>query len=109
MPFCGMGAATCVWKLQGGVNNGKVALDALEHARSEREMRKGGGSGCPERKNGSLPPLVIAPWAAKHAGVRGGTNEAVGKSSGLRDLWKGLKHGVVNFVRRCLMVVWARR
>ena len=62
MPFSGMGAATCVWKLQGRVNNGKVALDALELARSGREMRKGGESGCPERKIGSLPPLIIDPW-----------------------------------------------
>ena len=56
------------------------ALDALELARSEREMRKGGGGGCLERKNGSLPPLIIAPWAAKHAGVKGGAYEAVGTS-----------------------------
>ena len=56
------------------------ALDALELARREREMRKGGGGGCPERKNGSLPPLVIAPWAAKHARVKGGAYEAVGTS-----------------------------
>ena len=49
-------APTCVWQLHAGVNNGKVALDGLEFARSEREMRKGGESGCPERKNGSLPP-----------------------------------------------------
>ena len=73
-------ATTCVWKLQGRVNNGKVALDALEHARSGREMRKGGESGCPERKIGSLPPLIIDPWAAKHEGGRGGADEAVGKS-----------------------------
>ena len=54
-------------------------LDALELARSEREMRKGGESGCPEKQNGSLPPLIIAPCAAKHAGGRGGADEAVGK------------------------------
>ena len=68
MPFCGMGAATCVWKLQGGVNNGKVALDALEHARSEREMRKGGKSGCQEEKNGLFTPFIMAPRAGKDAG-----------------------------------------
>ena len=61
------------------------ALDALELARSEREMRKGGESGCPEKKNGSLPPLIIAPWAAKHVGGRGGAGEAVGKSSAHGD------------------------
>ena len=49
-----------------------------ELARSEREMRKGGAGGCPERKIGSLPPLIIAPWAAKHAGVKGGAYEGVG-------------------------------
>ena len=73
-------ASTCVWKLQGRVNNGKVSLDALELARSGREMRKGGESGCPERKIGSLPPLIIDPWAVKHEGGRGGADEAVGKS-----------------------------
>ena len=73
-------ASTCVWKLQGRVNNGKVALDALELARSEREMTKGGESGCPKRKNGSLPHLIISPWAAKHAGGREGADEVVGKS-----------------------------
>ena len=55
-------------------------MDALELARSGREMRKGGESGCPERKIGSLPPLIIDPWAAKHEGGRGGADEAVGKS-----------------------------
>ena len=57
-----------------------MALDGLELARSEREMRKGGESGCPARKSGSLPPLIISPWVAKHAGGRGGADEAVGKS-----------------------------
>ena len=85
MSFCGMGAATCVWKLQGGVNNGKVALDALEHARSEREMRKGGGSGCPERKNWSLPPFIIASRAGKHTRGRGALVGAVVKRRTLGD------------------------
>ena len=48
-------------------------------------MIKGGESGCPEKKYGSLPPLIIAPWAAKHVGVRGGAGEAVGKSSAHGD------------------------
>ena len=35
---------------------GREALDALGLARSGREMRKGGKSGCPEKKNGVLSP-----------------------------------------------------
>ena len=62
-----------------------MALDALEPARSEREMRRGGESGCPEKKKGSLPPLIIAPWATKHVVVRGGPDEAVGRVSGHGD------------------------
>ena len=56
------------------------ASDALELARSEREMREGGEGGCLERENGSLPPLIIAPWAARHAGGKGGADEAMGAS-----------------------------
>ena len=58
---------------------GRGALDALGLARSGREMRKGGESGCPERKIGSLTPLNIDPWAAKHEGGRGGADEAAMK------------------------------
>ena len=64
---------------------GREALDALELARSGGEMRKGGKSGCPKKKNGSVPPSIIAPWSAKHVGVRGGAGEAVGKSSAHGD------------------------
>ena len=55
------------------------ALDALELARSEREIRKGGKSGCPEEKNGSLPPFIIATWAGKHTRGREGLGGAVVK------------------------------
>ena len=56
-----------------------MALDALEHARSEREMRKGGKSGCQEEKNGLFTPFIMAPRAGKDAGVRGGPDGAVEK------------------------------
>ena len=55
------------------------ALDALELARSERQMRKGGKSGCPEKKNGSLPPFIIASRAGKHTRGRGGLGGVVVK------------------------------
>ena len=73
-------APTCVWQLHGGVNNGKVAFDALGLARSEREMRKGGESGCPERKNGSLPPFIIDSRAGKNTRGIGGLGGVVVKS-----------------------------
>ena len=57
----------------------KEALDALQHARSEREMTKGGKSGCPEKKNGALPPLIIASRAGKHTRGRGELGGAVVK------------------------------
>ena len=56
------------------------ALDALELARSEREMRMGGKGGCPEKKNGSMPPFIIASRAGKHTRGRGGLGGAVVKS-----------------------------
>ena len=44
------------------------ALDALGLARSEREMRKGGKSGCQEEKNGLFTPFIMASRAGKDAG-----------------------------------------
>ena len=60
-------------------------MDALELARSEREMRKGGKSGCPEKKNGSLPPFIIASRAGKHTRGSGGLGEVVGRVSAHGD------------------------
>ena len=42
-------------------------------------MRKRGKSGCPEKKNGVLTPLIMAPRAGKDVGGRGGPDEAMGK------------------------------
>ena len=50
----------------------------------ERESEREGECCCPEKKNGVLPPLIMAPRAGKDAGGRGGPDEAVGK---------GLAHG----------------
>ena len=61
------------------------ALEALELARSEREMRMGGKGGCPEKKNGSLPPFIIASPAGKHTRGRGGLGGDVVKRITLGD------------------------
>ena len=61
------------------------ALDSLGLARSDREMKKGGKSGCPEKKNGSLPPFIIASRAGKHTRGRGGLEGAVVKRITLGD------------------------
>ena len=53
-------APTCVWQLQGGVNNVAMALDALGiHWRGEGVEREWKCC-CPEKKSGSLPPFIIA-------------------------------------------------
>ena len=48
-------------------------------------LREREGKLLSREENGSLPPLIISPWAAKHVGVRGGAGEAVGKSSAHGD------------------------
>ena len=67
------------------------ALDALELARSEREVRKWEEGCCPEGGKGLFTPLIMASRAGKDAGGRGGPDEAVGKSSAHGDVWKWLK------------------
>ena len=50
MSFCGVGAATGVWELQGGVNKVAKALDAMgSHWRTEGIEREWKGC-CPERE-----------------------------------------------------------
>ena len=77
-----------------------VALDALvtqwERGGVEREWELG----CTERENGSLPPLIIAPWAAKHEGGRGGADEAVEKKLSSGRLVEMDKTCILNFYQK---------
>ena len=72
-------APTCVWQLQGGVNNVAMELDALGiHWRGEG-VESEWKCCCPEKKSGSLPPFSIASRAGKHTRGRGGTSRGGGK------------------------------